>query len=55
MFARKWRSVSKLQQIAVVSGNFPQFFVSKRHKFDKREAVRMNAIFLVIPMNEFVF
>ncbi|XP_046439372.1 5-methylcytosine rRNA methyltransferase NSUN4-like [Daphnia pulex] len=37
MFARKWRSISKLQQ-AVGSGNFPQFFVSQRHKFDKREA-----------------
>lgn len=54
MFARKW-PVSKLQQIAVGSGNFPQFFVSKRYKFDKREAVRMNTIFLVIPMNELVF
>nr|CAH0111567.1 unnamed protein product [Daphnia galeata] len=38
MFARKWRSISKLQQIAVGGGNFPQAIVSKRHKFDKREA-----------------
>jgi len=40
MFARKWRSISKFQPIAIGGGNFPQAIVSKRHKFDKREAVK---------------
>jgi hypothetical protein len=47
MFARKWRSISKLQRIAVGGGNFPQAIVSKRHKFDKREAVRINTTFFL--------